>query len=470
MAVAVVVGLTWALLVPPWQTPDETTHFAYVQSLAERLALPGDKRRMPASSDETLADASVGASRLAFNVQQVRPDWSAQDYARYLAEERSNPSRADGGGPNPASANPPLYYLYADLAYWAAYSGDTFDRLYAIRIWGVVLLLLTVVGAWLLAGEVLGRRRLPQLVCATVAALLPTETFISTSVNPDALITPLWTFALWLGARVIIRGAQARDAILLCAVTAAAILTKATSYALVPAVLLALFFGWRKAQADNRGSLARPLTAAALTLVAPALVWVGLSKALGRPALNTINTPAGAHASPFNVRQFLSYIWQYYLPRLPFLTPFRTVGGLPAYEIWLRQGWGVFGWLDVPMPGWVYHVLAAFTAAVGVTCAALVARLRERIRLELVAFLAVAVLTLLFGLHLTEYRSVIAGDGPLLQGRYLLPVIGVFGLAVATVVSNLPARCRGPACGALLAGLLLLQVLALSTILRTYYT
>ena len=30
-----IVGLCWALLVPPWQSPDELAHFAYAQSLAE---------------------------------------------------------------------------------------------------------------------------------------------------------------------------------------------------------------------------------------------------------------------------------------------------------------------------------------------------------------------------------------------------------------------------------------------------
>ena len=71
-------------------------------------------------------------------------------------------------------------------------------------------------------------------------------TFMSTAVNPDALLITLWTFALWLGARVINRRAPSRDAIALCGVTAAAILTKATSYALVVPVLLALFIGWRR--------------------------------------------------------------------------------------------------------------------------------------------------------------------------------------------------------------------------------
>jgi hypothetical protein len=34
LVVVVLTGLMWALLVPPWQAPDEDSHFAYAQSLA----------------------------------------------------------------------------------------------------------------------------------------------------------------------------------------------------------------------------------------------------------------------------------------------------------------------------------------------------------------------------------------------------------------------------------------------------
>ncbi len=45
LVVVVVAGASWALIVPPFQSPDETAHFAYAQSLAERFAFPGDRRR-----------------------------------------------------------------------------------------------------------------------------------------------------------------------------------------------------------------------------------------------------------------------------------------------------------------------------------------------------------------------------------------------------------------------------------------
>src|SRR5207302_11110880 len=129
-------------------------------------------------------------------------------------------------GLNPESYDPPLFYLYSDLAYWATYGGNVLDRYYAMRTWGIGLLVLTVVATWLLVGELMARRRVLQLTGAVVVGLMPGVTFISTSINPDALMIALWTLALWLGARVIRHAARTRDTVSLLAVTAAAPLTQ----------------------------------------------------------------------------------------------------------------------------------------------------------------------------------------------------------------------------------------------------
>jgi 4-amino-4-deoxy-L-arabinose transferase-like glycosyltransferase len=468
LAIVVSVGLAWALLVAPWQTSDELAHFAYAQSLAESFTLPGVKGHPGASSDQIVADAAVGASRGAFWPQAAPPDWSRTDYEAYLARERSSdpPPKADGSGPSTATQNPPLFYLFADIGYLIDHGGTAFGRLYAMRISGVLLLALTTLAAWLLAGETLGRRRLPQVACAAVAGLLPMATFMSTAVNPDALLITLWTFTLWLGARVINRRAPAPEALALCAVTAAAILTKATSYALVVPVLFALYIGWRRRPGSERRPALKPLAAAGLVLVVPVLGWVALAHATGRAAINTVGS---SPAHPFIVSQFLSYVWQFYLPRLPFLTPFRATPQLPVYDIWLNQGTGVFGWLDVYLPQWMYPAAAWAVGAIAIVAIALLTRLRERRHLVLLGFFALTVTALLGLLHITEYRVLITGDGQFLQGRYLLPMVGLLGLAVALIIGAFPRWGRSLACGLVLTGLLAFQVISLAAIVQAYY-
>ncbi|HWD63683.1 MAG TPA: DUF2142 domain-containing protein [Solirubrobacteraceae bacterium] len=468
LAIVVVAGLCWALAVPPWQSPDELDHFAYAETLAENFSIPGTAGRQEDSSDESFADHSVGASRGAFYPGASPPEWSRSAYDAYLAVEqgRDPPARGDGGGLSGADQNPPLYYLFADIGYLLDHGGTAFGRLYAMRLWGVLLLAVTTSAAWLLAGETLGRRRLPQLVCAAVVGLLPMMTFISSSVNPDALLITLWTLALWLGARVINRRAGKWDVIALCAVTAAAILTKATSYALVAPVVLAVAAGWlRRRPAERRPALI-PVAVGAAVLALPVLAWLALAHSLGRAGINNIG-PTAAH--PVNIRQFLSYVWQFYLPRLPFLTPFRTTPGLPLYDVWLRQGIGTFGWLDVYLPSWLYPTVSVAIGVIAIASVGLLSRLLKRRHLPLLGFFALTALALLMLLHVSEYLLVIDGGGGFNQGRYLLPVAGLLGLGVATIVSRLPRRARTATSGLVLTGMIALQVVSLATIVQAYY-
>jgi 4-amino-4-deoxy-L-arabinose transferase-like glycosyltransferase len=457
-----VLGVSWALLVPSWQSPDETWHFAYAQSLAERGALPGSARLPSFSADQVFASQAAGSGALAFSAAQARPDWSKRQFESYLARAAHPLSRSDGGGFNIESSNPPLIYLYDDIPYLLASAGTAFSQLYAMQIWNVTLLLATVIGAWLLIGEVVGKRRLLQLVGAAAVGLLPMQTFIGTSITPDSMIVPLWTFSLWLGVRVIKRGRQ-RDAMAMCALTAAAILTKATSYALVPPILLALGIGCRRGTEGELRVVARRLFASGAFLVLPVAGWLALARALHRPAVNVIPAAHAVHQPSYSVGGFLSYLAHFYFSGLP------HPGDVFAYNVWLKGGWGVFGWEDVPLPSWDYHLGAAILALVAVGIVVVVVRLRDRLRLQMAGFFVLAVVSLLGLLHITEYRSIVNGDGRLLQGRYLLPLSGLLGIGVAVLIARVPRRWRPSISAAVLGGLLCLQLVALATIARTYY-
>jgi hypothetical protein len=203
----------------------------------------------------------------------------------------------------------------------------------------------------------------------------------------------------------------------------------------------------------------------------PVLAWVAFTTSQGRSPVNTVHAPTGhGPSSGFHVFGFLSYVWQFYLPRAPFLSRFHPIAGLGVYDVWLKQGWATFGWGEVQLPPWVYALLGAATAFVGVAGVSLALAGRAVRRLPLLGFFALVLLGLLFGLHLTEYRAVIGGQGALLQGRYLLPVVGLFGLTVALIVVRIPRRWRGMTAGAIVAALLLLQVLSLATVAKVYYT
>jgi len=463
-----VLGVCWALIVPPWQSPDELSHYAYVESIATRFALPGNPHRAIFSSDETVAIQAVGASLGAFYPDALPPSWSRADYTSYLHNQasRSVAARENGGGPSSASGNPPLYYIVGSVGYLLGGSrGTAYARLYGIRLEGVVWLLLTGLGAWLLAGETFGRRRIPQLLAAATTALLPMVAFMSTNVSPDALTITEWTLALWLLARVVNRMARLPDLLALCALLAVAILTKAVSYALVPPALLAVGIGIARRPAGRRLTGLAGAGASALVTLIPVGWWLTQSRSYGGTAITTVGT-AGR---PFNVRQFLSYLWQFYLPRLPFMRPFRLVPGLPAVTVWLDQSIGDFGWLDVLVPAWLMFLAKVLFGLLTVATVWLLARIRGLRRLGLLAVYLLAGLSLLVLLHVTEYRQTLGGGGAFLQGRYILPIASLLGLAVGLVISRLPRAARAPVGALVLVGLLAAQAISLATVVHAYY-
>jgi hypothetical protein len=81
-----------------------------------------------------------------------------------------------------------------------------------------------------------------------------------------------------------------------------------------------------------------------------------------------------------------------------------------------------------------------------------------------------AIWTLLASLHLVAYRAMLSSPGdPIITGRYLLPLIGLLGLAVAIVGSVLPRMARAAYAGVVLAAGVAIQVVSLGLLLERFY-
>jgi hypothetical protein len=77
--------------------------------------------------------------------------------------------------------------------------------------------------------------------------------------------------------------------------------------------------------------------------------------------------------------------------------------------------------------------------------------------------------TLLAGIHWTEYWSLKSGLGPFSTGRYLLPIIGLAGLVLATAVRTLRPGHRVFGAAAALTGFLALDLLAFALLTARFY-
>lgn len=478
LIVTTAVGATWALIVPAGQAPDESAHFGYAQTLAERFDLPDTEPGETFSTEQQLAEEYSNVTQTAGS-PLTKPEWSSVGEREFDARQSrlNDGDRADGGhqspdsGSNPARTNPPLYYLSEALPYLAASGGDLFDRWFLMRLWSVLLLVVATAATWLLIGEVIGPRRSLQLVGAGTVGLFPMATFTSSSVSPDGALIATWALAFWLGARLVRRGPSVGSVAALSLVTAAAVLTKATGYALVPAVAVVVLGSLWSASARSPGrEWARPAAiwagVAFLAFAVPVGAWLVLARVLDRRAVNEV--PSAAGGSVVDVSLF-DYLWQFYLPKLSFQAAIPPIQKLPVYDVWVKTGWGAFGWLEVRFPNWVYVALTAISALVIVGGIVSIALRRRPGDIVLAAFFVVAVAALLAGLHWVEWRSIVNQGTVFNQGRYLLPVLPLFGLLAAACIRLLPGRAGAAAGGAMLGGLLVLQAFALAIVSFRFY-
>jgi 4-amino-4-deoxy-L-arabinose transferase-like glycosyltransferase len=450
-------SLAWDMALPAFQGPDEDSQFAYVQHLAETGHLPSPSVGNSPNSFE------AGNALLQLNLfplrgdLHARPAWSSADLGFWHGVERSLPrgSRATGAGPNPIAKNPPLYYAGMSLPYRLVVWLPLLKRLFVLRLFNALCFLATIVFTWLLAGDLFGRVRWKQAVAAGVVALEPQLAFMSAVINADNLLIALTTAFLWACLRLVMRGPSMGRVLAASGLASAAILTHGRGLVTLPVLFVALLTAWIRHRPALRETLIRAAAAAGTVGVA-ALAYVlagGGGGSLYGGQLHTVNSGS------FNLRQFISSIYQFYFARLPGMR--RRIG--PAYgypQVFIDTFYGTFGWLEVAFRPRVYDLLQVFSALglVGFYTACVV-RWRALMRSwpGVVVMLSL-LLTLVVFLHYVSYRALIGDQGmdPLITGRYLLPMVSLFGLAIAFTVGSLPRRA-GPLVGAVVlsAGVIL---------------
>jgi hypothetical protein len=104
----------------------------------------------------------------------------------------------------------------------------------------------------------------------------------------------------------------------------------------------------------------------------------------------------------------------------------------------------------------------------------LVVRLRasrdRRAAVTVVVVLVVAAAAYVLDMHVAAYRSLAAGTSdPVITGRYLLPLLSLYGVGLALAVSWLPRRLAAGVGGVLLAGLCLWQIGSLGILVERFY-
>ncbi len=390
---------------------------------------------------------ALGASRFSLVIGNPagHPPWpGASEQALRAALDAELPAD-DGGGPSNTSTQPPAYYLLAVVPYkLAAWAGsDVLERLQAVRLLSALLCGLTVLFVFSFVRDLLPGTRLAAPAGALAVAFQPMFGFVGSGVTADALLFTASAALFAMLARSFRFGPTPRRLAALGGLLALGALTKLTFAGIVPGALIGVAVLLARMP---RGELRRSLGAAAAAFAVPLVTYFAVSRfawdrALFAPAgTNSINT--GREPTRTGT---VSYLLQFYFPRLPFLQDL-IPGKFPVFSIWFRQFVGRFGWLDYSFAGavtWValgvWGVLLAFAAR-----ALVVGRraLRSR-RAELVTYVAMLI-GLLVVIGVPAYDYVLATTYTFEQIRYLFPLLALYGALVGLAVRGAGPRW-GPA-------------------------
>jgi 4-amino-4-deoxy-L-arabinose transferase-like glycosyltransferase len=446
-AIALLNGLAWSLLTPPFQVPDEPEHFAYVQ----HLALTGERAGKPDRPEFSSEQAQAMSAMRSFSIigrSLVHPPatHSASDTANSLikiAEDKA--PRDDGGGLSVATSGLPLYYAVETVPYrlfsWASLPA----RLEAMRVLSVLMFAISAALCALIAAELLPRRPWVPVVGGLAIGLSPYTASVASGVTPDVMLLLVSAAVILAVVRAFRRGLTMRRGITLGLLVGAGLLTKLAFFGFAPAAGLALLILiWRDRHAlmrtDGRWGLLRVAVSsggAALALPVAYVVYVAVSggKLLPAGGGGAPGLPA-AQVDAFNLHEFLSYTWQLYLPRLP--SQIDQFGFSAPYETWIKGFAGRFGWLDYQVPEWVVGIARDVVfAGLALIAIALVRGRRAvwRHRLE-IGVLAVFAAVIAYEIAKKGYDYHRQTGLIFEQARYLFPLAGLYaGAAVLALTA-----------------------------------
>ena len=224
LLVALVQGLLYLVLVPPWQHYDEPTHFEYAALIAERLRLPA-----PGDVSFTLRrEIAASMLQLGFYRNLPPPNLLADDGEIWIGISELG--------------HPPLFYVLASLPLHLVRYLDITAQLYAARSVSLILFLLTVMIAAGLMRDLTPAGHSLRWAVPLALVLLPPFADVMTSVNNDVGVVLFMSCFLWAAVRIIRGGINFRRLLWLLMASAASILTKNTgslTLPLVPLVLIA---------------------------------------------------------------------------------------------------------------------------------------------------------------------------------------------------------------------------------------
>lgn len=398
----ILIAAAFAALTPAWQAPDEPAHYNYIAHIVA-------ERRIPIIEMGDWDQAYLDTLRAGRFAPELLDDLHTVRYEDH---------------------QPPLYYLLAAPVY-ALTGGD----LIALRLFSASWGLIIILSAYQAGRLMMSQRPWIGPAAAAFVAFLPQHVHILTSVNNDALGWAIVALTLVLIIAYVkdepLFGRQVRPWHM-GVMVGLGLVTKATTYFLAGVVPLAIVFCWletHRASLQPDAKLTFPEEYEDAVRQRPYRVLLRDLFAFFVPA-----TLLGAlwwlrNISVYGFPDFLGLAAHDVIvvgqPRTAERIAELGLGGYlqEAFTVTFQSFWGQFGWMAVPLPGWLYTLITLWLA---VLLAGLVGEIVRRQNVgwqqsnrQRAAWLALSLTALLSVLAYLYYNS----EFQQYQGRYMFPLL-----------------------------------------------
>ncbi len=384
----------FGFVTPPFEAPDEIWHFAFVHHLATQRTLPVAEPNTTAlwRQQGTQAPAYyAGAALLTALIDQ-------SDFPELFA--RANPHRAIGQPDTPINRNYLIHHQQTERFPWSR----SVLALHVARLFSVFLGAVTVYAVYRTLRLFLPAQS--ALLGAAFAAFLPQFVFISASVSNDNAVNAAAALVLWQLTEMLVEGGRPQKSRLLKlgAALGLALLSKLSGLGLAGVSAAAvLWLTWRSRNL-------RPIFDAVLWTAIPAILLAGWWylrnwRLYGDPlAWDMWEANILLRVIPAGPSQILS-----------------ELGGLE------RSFWGLFGWLNLPYPAWIYLALRVVAVFVALGLLLYLAR-KARAGGPRLAYRVPHAFLLLWLLVLTISWLRFMRVAPAAQGRYFFAALSALAL------------------------------------------
>ena len=433
-------GLVWSALIPMWHTPDEQAHFAQAQDFAALGGRP--KTGFSTSQDIVLSERYLGVfrdergnNRFTYH-PEYNIEYSNSTTGLYEKELMAMPVESRSiFAINEATGYPPLYYLYISAMNKQFWSLDLISRVFMSRV-ATVLLSVGLGAVVFYIGKIVFKEIFYAYVLAALVVFQPMRTFVGSGVTSDALMNLIYPLSILLLLKADLQSAW-RNLIFFILALVVLLLTKTQG------VFLILFSSllWLKVITGRKNKLCPKLISAAALLSIVAAISIGI---INRTAFrNIIPQPLLANMFIPEVDDTIG------LNSQPFLIDYVKAMSMDLYRQVLPWYWGVYRWLSLTLPFWVYRTIkvimltSLFGWIIGFK------KIKTVVNSRPLIWLTVSSAVYTFGIYawnLLFWRSKGFSFG--IQGRYFFPnltehmAILLLGLILfgQSILSVIPAR------------------------------